>query len=114
MDINESGNVVNSGGYEILFNGNAVSATDIIVNNGNYNTGLIAFTVEEVEYQAYNGMTWEEFVYGEYNTSGIYVVDNQVYLNGDRLGCIGSDGYSTLVYPSDIIYHNYEYIRTVE
>ena len=28
---------------------------DTIVNNGNYNTGLITFTIDEVEYQAYNG-----------------------------------------------------------
>ena len=114
MYINESGNVVNSSGYEILLDGNTVSGTDIIVNNGSYDANLITFTIDGMTLHAEEGMTWEKFVDSDFNTSGIYVVDNQVYLNDGNLGYIGSDGYSTLVYPSDIINHNYEYIRSVE
>ena len=67
MYINESGNVVNSSGYEILLDGNTVSGADILVNNGSYDANLIAFIIEGMTLYAENGMTWEEYVNSEYN-----------------------------------------------
>ncbi len=118
MYINESGNVVNSGGYEILLDGNKVSVTDLIVNNGNYNTGLITFTIDEVEYQAYNGMTWEEYVNSEYNTLGLEIINRSdniydIYYDQDPGYVVGNHEYNPINY-TDIISSSEQYVFIIE
>ena len=44
-------------------------------------TNLITFKIIEIEYQAEEGMTWEEWVNSEYNTDGCYCADDLVWHN---------------------------------
>ncbi len=100
MYINESNNVVNSGGYEILFNGNTVSATDIIVNNGNYDANLITFTIQGMTLYAEDGMTWEEYVNSEYNILPLII-------DGDNIKL----GNSTSLYLNNNSVHQHDFIN---
>ena len=62
-----------------------------VVNDGESNVNLITFTINDTEYQAEEGMTWEEWVESEYNTSdyritadGDVVTQDYDYVIGDR------------------------------
>ena len=84
---------------------------------------LITFTVDEVQYQAEEGMTWEEFVNSEYNT------DNLIHINNDRDSdnCVYKKKYegqagatyfvftadSNMVLKKDLIISNESYISLV-
>ena len=46
-------------------------------------SGLITFTVEDVEYQAEEGMTWWEWVNSDYNTTK----DEEIY----NINCVGGE-----------------------
>ena len=46
---------------------------------------VISFTIEDVLYKAYEGMTWEEWVDSEFNTEGFYVSDNKAWINIDGI-----------------------------
>ena len=69
----------------ILYNpeGNPIDKTSLIssdmyilkMNNNN----LITFTIDGVEYQAEEGMTWEEWINSEYNTDGFYISEKYNY-----------------------------------
>lgn len=114
IDINESGNVVNSGGYEILLDGNTVSGADTIVNNGNYNTGLITFTIDEVEYQTYNGMTWEEYVDSDLNILDLilFVAYDRCFVGYNRDAVIAESNIDQ-VFETDEVTEGYNYIVDV-
>jgi hypothetical protein len=55
-------------------------------------TNLITFRIDGSEYQAEEGMTWEEWAYSEYN-SDKYVINNE-QLCGFTMGVVSSS-YST-------------------
>ena len=114
MYVNESGNVVNSGGYEILLDGNTVSATDLIVNNGSYDANLITFTIDGMTLYAENGMTWEEFVNSEYNTLGLEIINRSdniydIYYDQDHGYIVGNHEYNPINY-TDIISSSEQYV----
>jgi hypothetical protein len=61
---------------------------DYIIKLNTNNKKLITFYVDNTEYQAEQGMTWEDWVNSEYNTNGFYVSEkynfNYVFFsNGD-------------------------------
>jgi hypothetical protein len=62
---------------------------------------LITFTVDGVEYQAEETMTWEEWVNSEYNTDGFYISNNLTY-KGDKFIYDYGEPYT-------IIVNNYNY-----
>lgn len=64
--------------------------------NGNTDSGSspgesITFTIEGTEYQAVEGMTWEEWINSEYNTDGYYINESYVY-NGEKYVWCENDG----------------------
>ena len=71
-------------------------------------TNLITFTIDGIEYQAEEGMTWEQWVNSEYNTDGYYIIiwDDGVYksIHKDDLFRVG---YSE---PTDIILKDNKYV----
>lgn len=72
--------------------------------------GLITFFVNDVEYQAENGMTWEDWVNSEYNSGefGIDIDDSIGYgFGGMFIEWVGTNG--GYVYAPDIIQENYYY-----
>ena len=74
----------------------------LLDNNGG-GTSLITFTIAGVQYQAEEGMTWEEWCNSEYNTYGYFIEHETVY----------SKWYVELiddVNPSDIILNNGVYL----
>ena len=113
MYINESGNVVNSGGYEILLNGNTVSATDLIVNNGSYDANLITFTIDGMALYVEEGMTWEEYVNSDYNTLGLEIRNHsdiyEIYYDQDPGYVVGNHEHNPIDY-TDIISSSEQYI----
>ena len=74
-------------------------------------TNLITFKIIEIEYQAEEGMTWEEWVNSEYNinmTFGIDEFEGTTITYGARY--VGT--LTDYVKPSDLIIANYEYQLT--
>lgn len=73
---------------------------------------LITFTIGGVEYQAEEGMTWEEWVNSEYNsTKKFYINILSVYTNHDlflTMLKVGYD-YGHSVYITEVIANNYNY-----
>lgn len=68
---------------------------------------LITFTIAGTEYQADEGMTWEQWVLSIYNTSGfIIMMDNYVGLRGEMVAT--SD--TTYVTKSNVIINDFAYI----
>jgi hypothetical protein len=55
----------------------------------NYNeSNLITFYIDNIEYQAIEGMTWKEWINSEYNTNGFYIKNNSPYAqNGITVIC---------------------------
>lgn len=83
-----------------------------VVNDGEESgSNLITFTIDDVEYQAEEGMTWGEWVNSEYNinmTFGIDEFEGTTITNGAK--CVGI--LTDYVKPSDLIIANYEYLLT--
>lgn len=74
---------------------------------------LITFTVDGVEYQAKEGMTWGEWCNSEYDNERFYIeLDNRICTKGGfgQIGgyWIGTEEY--YVFSSDIIQKNYNYL----
>jgi hypothetical protein len=75
------------------------------------NNNLITFTINNVEYQAEEGMTWEEWVDSEYNsTKEFYISNNNIFGGPYKIKYDGSR--SVLI--TDIITNNYNYILATE
>lgn len=90
---------------------NGIPSGWTVVNDGEESGGLITFTIDGVEYQAEEGMTWEEWINSEYNidmTFGIDEFEGTSITNGSTY--IGT--LTEYVEPSDLIIANYEYILT--
>lgn len=69
------------------------------------NNGLIYFTIDGTEYQAEQGMTWEEWCNSEYSTDEYYTVDEiRVSKNGDYISYNGA-----WLVPTDVILNSTEY-----
>ena len=51
----------------------------------------ITFTIEDVEYTAEIGMTWEEFINSEYN------IENKFYLSGFSVEFVGDNSVRTII-----------------
>lgn len=82
-----------------------------VVNDGEDSGNLITFTIDGTEYQAEEGMTWEEWINSEYNidmTFGIDEFEGTSIMNGSMY--IGT--LTEYVESSDLIIANYEYILT--
>ena len=63
---------------------------DVIVgydfeDGGEESGNLITFTVDGVEYQAQEGMSWEEFINSEYNTGNFIIKNNYIYTTDDKI-----------------------------
>lgn len=56
------------------------------------NNGMITFIINGVEYQAVNGMTWEEFVNSEYNVDEFYIAGG-VYIMHHQDNSFGTENY---------------------
>jgi hypothetical protein len=57
-----------------------------VVNDGEESSGnLITFTIDGTEYQAEEGMTWEEFVNSDYNGGNFRILYTQVIYNDMEL-----------------------------
>lgn len=72
---------------------------------------LITFTIDGIEYQAEEGMTWGEWVNSSYNTGGCYIgpLDDSVLTTGPiGVVYIGTEDY--YVFASDSIISNYNYL----
>ena len=81
------------------------------------NNNIITFTRAGTEYQAEEGMTWEEWVNSKYNNNEI----NKFIINTNALACIPRNGTETMsfifydeygddyVYANDLIQANYSY-----
>lgn len=66
---------------------------------------LISFTINDIQYQAQEGMTWGEWVSSQYNTNGCYVdIDDSI---GYSYGWIGTS--EDYVYSSEVIQEGGEY-----
>lgn len=61
---------------------------------------LISFTISGIEYQAEEGMTWNEWLDSSFNTGEWYAYSNMVISDGVR---VGEYSYITYVSPSDEI-----------
>ena len=72
-------------------------------NSVHYNRPLriISFTINNVSYQALEGMTWEQWVNTEYNTRGWSISDDTIV---DPVGYIIADAA-----PNEQIQDNYNY-----
>jgi hypothetical protein len=79
---------------------------------------IITFTVDGVEYQAIEGMTWEEWVNSDYNIDGYIIIEEQavsgihkhISLNNRKVAFRRSNGgISMAVEYTDIIDSNYIY-----
>ena len=75
-----------------------------ILDDGEDSINLITFSINGTEYQAKEGMTWEEWVNSEYNTSDYYIMFEQVY--------VADTGYINNVTPLDIILNNGVYLSS--
>lgn len=82
-----------------------------VVNDGEESGNLITFTVSDTEYQAEEGMTWEEFVNSEYNTSGYFTSTSYdlVIYKGNTL-IIGDLNNHSDVNITDLIVENGSYM----
>ena len=78
---------------------------------------LLTFTVAGIEYQAEEGMTWEEFVNSEYNTGGFYISGGWIkkgsYPNRYE---VYNDGYphTSSTNPPDTIINGHSYDLAIE
>ena len=79
---------------------------------------LITFTVDGIEYQAEEGMTWEKWVNSDYNIDGYIIIEEQamsgihkhISLNNREVDFRRSNGSMTMaVEHTDIIDLNYIY-----
>lgn len=61
--------------------GDINSILESIINGG---VSLITFTIAGTEYQAEEGMTWEEWCNSEYNTSNYILAQQNVWANSSR------------------------------
>ena len=61
---------------------------NVIWQKPSENANLISFTIEGTTYQAVDGMTWDEWVYSEYNTGGFYLYgesyEGSIIINGEE------------------------------
>ena len=69
---------------------------------------LITFTVDGVEYQAKEGMTWGEWCNSEYDNERFYIELDDSICDSDSRYFIGTE--VDYVYASDIIQKNYNYL----
>lgn len=72
---------------------------------------LISFTVGEVEYQAEEGMTWEEWVNSTYNTGVFYIDNNCIYFPHPTFSgrCYVVDDTREII-RTDLIINDYAYM----
>lgn len=63
--------VENATSYAVLADGNEIGTVEVAAN-------LISFTIGGTEYQAEEGMTWEQWCNSSYNTDGYGVVGNDM------------------------------------
>ena len=84
--------------------GDINSVLESIINGG---VSLITFTIADTEYHAENGMTWEDWVNSEYNTSNYLIEDDLVYTMSNWI-----IEYIDNVTYSDIILNNGVYVLT--
>ena len=81
----------------------------------NESMNLISFTVAGIEYQAEEGMTWEEFCNSEYNIDSFQIIeatggsDSQIFCGGASHVGLGSTVYDGHVSKDDLIINNYTY-----
>ena len=71
---------------------------------------LIIFTVYGVEYQAEEGMTWEEWVNSEYNFNGGFFIDSDNSIGYHEMLGLWVGTKEDYVYATDIIQENYDYL----
>lgn len=83
--------------------GDINSILESIINGG---VSVITFTIDGTEYQAEEGMTWEQWVNSKYNISGMYLGDDRHVRNSDGL-LIAAQGVA--VYSTDPIIAGYIY-----
>lgn len=81
---------------------------NIIDDEENDGYKIIVFTVFGTEYQAEEGMTWEEFANSEYSNGEFVCEDWEVSCN-NRSVC--KQYGAVYVMPSDIIMENYNYVQ---
>lgn len=84
--------------------GDINSILENIINGGGGVT-LIVFTIDGTEYQAEEGMTWEEWCSSGYNTDGYHIDDGVVY---SKMETKLIDN----VTPLDIILNNGDYVTS--
>ena len=66
---------------------------------------MIKFTIDGTEYQAEEGMTWEDWVNSEYNISELDVIDGLVY----NIGGMNIQKDNINVLSTDILINNMSY-----
>lgn len=101
-----------SGGY--LNNGATKRASEYVrafcsdnQESGGGDNNLISFTIDDTSYQAWEGMTWGEWVDSEYNTGGYYIDSDDSILNQVGNSWIGTSEY--YVFSQDVIQEGYTY-----
>lgn len=87
-----------------------VLITDKLIKDADYiikmNNNLITFSIKDVEYQAKEGMTWEEWVDSEYNTNDFHISGYNIWRNLYKV----KYDISRSVLITDIITNNYNYM----
>ena len=72
-----------------------------VVNDGEESGGnLITFTLNGIEYQAEEGMTWEEFCNSEYNINSFHVIEEG---GNSQIWCDGGSHVSASSYVYDVV-----------
>ena len=95
-----------------------------VVNDGEESGGnLITFTVDNVEYQAEEGMTWNEWLDSPYNVDGYYaamysipeieIIGRGITLNGHDFISILPNNKATIVSPNGLINGEKYYLITL-
>lgn len=64
--------------------GDINSVLESIINGGS-GVSLITFKIDDTEYQAENGMTWEEWINSEYNINEFYILNNEHIIYGSNI-----------------------------
>jgi len=82
-------------------------ADDIIGYDFENDTVIITFTVDGVEYQAGEGMTWEQWVSSEYSNDAFFIAGIGIHFKRD--GRVIANAQGVFESKTNSIINNYEY-----
>ena len=75
---------------------------------------IIKFYIQSIEYTATEGMTWEEWIESEYNSTKEFIKDNDEIFTSTYYSYKVKYDWNRAVFRTDIITNNYNYILVQE